>query len=290
MTIQLSSPKTVAIHTTLETPLQNLPTACLDIISMYLPIKDRFLFERTYPKANRRPINKIATAIKKPKVICDAEIQTLIIKDAPFAKGKFNVTLKVFITSQLSLLNNQRDDLFTHLQQTPNTDKKRAHHTTQVTAIITSNPILVLATDTNGLFNGYTPLHVTALKGHTDITHVLLANGANVDTKNSWGYTPLHWAARRGQTDIVLCLIVNGADVNAKNDEGYTPLHFSAGLGKTAASQLLIDNGADINVPITDGSWEGFTPLDIATIKGHDDVVKILTSHGAHQPWSCIVM
>jgi len=279
MTTQLSSPKTVAIHTTLETPLQNLPTDCLNIISAYLPVKDRFLFERTYPKANWVPINKIAAAIKKSYVICDSETQTLIIKYAPFAKGPFKTTLESFITFQLSLLNNQCIDLFILLQQTPNTNEERARHTTQVTKRIQQNPILMLATDKHG----HSPLHLTAQAGHIAIAQLLIANGGDLNvpiTKGPFqGSTPLHVATIYGHTNVAQSLIDANADLNAINEDGKTPLHWTAILGHADIAQSLIEAKANLNA----ASQTGTTPLHGAAAKGHAEIATNLLANGANK-------
>lgn len=54
--------------------------------------------------------------------------------------------------------------------------------------------------------NGYTPFHIVAINGYTDIAKLLLAKGANPKAENVWQTTPLHLAAGYGRTEIVKLL------------------------------------------------------------------------------------
>src|ERR1035438_7582111 len=95
-----------------------------------------------------------------------------------------------------------------------------------VKALLKGNPGLV---DKSGM----TPLHWAAARGHKDVAELLLANGADVNAKNTGttglntGLTPLHYAAGSGHKDVAELLLANKADVNAKSDR-VTPLHLVA--------------------------------------------------------------
>jgi ankyrin repeat protein len=64
----------------------------------------------------------------------------------------------------------------------------------KVKALLTVDPSLISSRDEKGL----TPLHVAALRGHRDVTELLLANAAIVDAEAD-GMTPLHAAAGGGR-------------------------------------------------------------------------------------------
>jgi ankyrin repeat protein len=73
-------------------------------------------------------------------------------------------------------------------------------------------------------------LHHAALGGQKEIAELLIAEGADVNTKSGdEETTPLHWAANRGHEEVVELLIAKGADVNAKDIGGYTPLDYTEG-------------------------------------------------------------
>ena len=48
----------------------------------------------------------------------------------------------------------------------------------------------------------------------------LVAKGADVEAKTPSGWAPLHYAARRGHTNIVKLLLAKGANVNTKDENG----------------------------------------------------------------------
>jgi len=93
-----------------------------------------------------------------------------------------------------------------------------------------------------------TPIHDAALEGDAELVEILIANGADVDTRDVNGFTPLHLAIQEGNTEVAKVLIANGADVNARaigdNGSNYSPLYLSIILGRRAVESLLIDNGA----------------------------------------------
>eukprot|EP00976_Prorocentrum_cordatum_P019824 401839-Prorocentrum_minimum.AAC.1 len=58
-------------------------------------------------------------------------------------------------------------------------------------------------------------------------------------------------------------LLAVGADVNSRNREGMTPLHLAAREGHAKLAQLLIDHGAD---PST-ADHEGCTPYILGQVR-----------------------
>jgi ankyrin repeat protein len=53
-------------------------------------------------------------------------------------------------------------------------------------------------------------LHEAAAKGERGIVELLVAKGANVNSKNNYGDTPLHLAEKAGINDIVELLRQHG--------------------------------------------------------------------------------
>ena len=69
----------------------------------------------------------------------------------------------------------------------------------------------------------------------------LLAHGADAKAVGKYnGMTPLHWAALKGHTAMVDTLLAHGADVKAvvDKDEGFTPLHYAIGHTASVDSYL----------------------------------------------------
>ena len=88
-------------------------------------------------------------------------------------------------------------------------------------------------------------------------------------------------AVAEGEIDEIKRLIAEGADVNVKNSEGETPLHVSGIWGKVEPLQMLIDAGAKVNVQATGAKSLGLAPLHWYTHPGYGDGVAALIKAGA---------
>ena len=96
---------------------------------------------------------------------------------------------------------------------------------------------------------GYTPLHVAARYGHTEIGLHLISVGAKVDAPDCQGATPLHVAACHNHIAFVHSLAHTniGANVNGKSFNGSTPLHSAAACGAVEVIDYLLYLGGDVN-------------------------------------------
>jgi len=83
--------------------------------------------------------------------------------------------------------------------------------------------------------------NIEAVKQHLDA-------GADVNAKGKYGRTPLHYAATRGLKKIIELLIARGADVNTKIEvgdyKGQTPLDGAIQWDRTETAALLRKHGA----------------------------------------------
>ncbi len=104
--------------------------------------------------------------------------------------------------------------------------------------------------------------------------------GANVDSKGAGNSSGLMCALSSEYVNIALLLIEKGADVTAKNHFKGTALHTASAKGWVDIVKLLIEKGADINVK---EKLSGSTPLDLARLYGHDEVIEILLKNGAKE-------
>jgi len=120
-----------------------------------------------------------------------------------------------------------------------------------------------------------TPLHASAVRGHTDVFSLLVEHFPNPDIMGNLGQTPLLLALYEGHLEIGKLLLDRGADVNASDEFGRTPLLITAGKGQLAFARMLLDNGAKTNIP----DW--MTPLHVASKNGHIEVVRLLLERGA---------
>ncbi|OMO65583.1 hypothetical protein COLO4_31119 [Corchorus olitorius] len=152
-------------------------------------------------------------------------------------------------------------------------------------------------------YDGRSPLHLAASKGHEDITSFLLQHEVDINLKDKFGNTPLLEAIKNGHDQLAALLIREGASINmddagsflctavAKGDSDFikrllssgidpnsrdydhrTPLHVAASEGLFLMAKLLIEAGASV---FTKDRW-GNTPLDEGRMCGNKNLMKLL--------------
>lgn len=161
----------------------------------------------------------------------------------------------------------------------------------------------------NGIGNGYTPLHHAASLGLEKIARLLLKRGANVRARTKDGETSLHIATDKGHVSVVevllefeapieakdnygntalaisndvalpavQLLLARNANIGASNDEGFRPLHHTACSNCPAVADLFLRRNAVVDPK---SKW-GSTPLHLATASGASEVVRLLLKNKA---------
>jgi hypothetical protein len=142
-------------------------------------------------------------------------------------------------------------------------------------------------------FDGSSPLHLAARKGHSAVAAVLLQKGAKIATKDGDGGTALHVAAYAGQEGVARLLVDKGADITARDLDGRTPLHRAAKEGHEPVLSLLIDEkeGAYLETRDVYGLTALHLAVRVAEWRGasSESIVKVLLEAGANpdpQSWS----
>ncbi len=74
-----------------------------------------------------------------------------------------------------------------------------------------------------------TPLMLAVINESTEITQLLIRNGADLNVMDDSGRTALDYAARDANTDLMEILLSAGADPNLEGSDGQTPLSRSVG-------------------------------------------------------------
>ncbi|XP_070660809.1 potassium channel SKOR isoform X2 [Malus domestica] len=159
-------------------------------------------------------------------------------------------------------------------------------------------------------YDGRSPLHLAALKGHEDITLFLIQEGVDINIKDNFGNTPLLEAIKnrndrvsslliqqgaslnidnagsfictsiaRGDADLLKRLLAYGIDPNSKDYDHRTPLHVAASEGLFIMAKLLLEAGASV---FSKDRW-GNTPLDEGRMCGNKNLIKLLEEAKAAQ-------
>ena len=100
----------------------------------------------------------------------------------------------------------------------------------------------------------------------TSEVEMLIAQGADVNGRDSNGCTPLFFAAQSNFAKT-LCLLDHGAEVKARANDGATPLMFAVGTNHSESIELLLCRGADPNLPRREDDGHERTPLFAARRK-----------------------
>ncbi|XP_020336752.1 ankyrin repeat domain-containing protein 27 isoform X3 [Oncorhynchus kisutch] len=125
--------------------------------------------------------------------------------------------------------------------------------------------------------DGFTPLHVAALHGHTALVSLLSRNGANVNARNSQSATPLHLASQNSHIQVVTSLLECNAKLNKKDRYGNTPLIHTCLRGHLDTATILLQSNASVNL----SNIQGNTALHEAVKGGHLALVELLLQAGA---------
>ncbi|URE31927.1 Potassium channel [Musa troglodytarum] len=152
-------------------------------------------------------------------------------------------------------------------------------------------------------YDGRSPLHLAASRGHEDITLFLLQEGVDVNLSDKFGNTPLLEAVKqghdrvasllfskgarlnigepgchlctavaRGDSDFIRRVLKYGIDPNSKDYDQRTPLHVAAAEGLYSIAKMLIEAGASV---FAIDRW-GATPLDEAVKSGSRSMMVLL--------------
>jgi excisionase family DNA binding protein len=125
--------------------------------------------------------------------------------------------------------------------------------------------------------DGWTPLMLATIKGHTEMVEALLKNGADSNARNRKGWTALMFAVSMSDADTIRILLRAGANINARDKEGKTALMQAACENNRESLKILIEEGADLNLE----DHSGERALDTARRRGYEEIVEMLRRSGA---------
>ncbi|KAG8012435.1 Ankyrin repeat domain-containing protein 27, partial [Nibea albiflora] len=125
--------------------------------------------------------------------------------------------------------------------------------------------------------DGFTPLHVAALHGHSALAALLIRHGANVNARTNQSATPLHLATQNSHVQVVRFLLECNAKLNKKDHYGNTSLIHACLCGNLETATTLLQSNALVNV----ANLQGNTALHEAVRGGHQALVELLLRGGA---------
>lgn len=121
-------------------------------------------------------------------------------------------------------------------------------------------------------------LHEAIAAGDRERAIKLVESGADIHAKDTGsGATPLHYAVMRGDQAMVEVLLARGADVNSKTRTGMSTLHTAVFYQRLEVAEYLIGRGADVNAK----SASGVTPAGLAWMARNDPMRAMLQAKGA---------
>lgn len=110
-----------------------------------------------------------------------------------------------------------------------------------------------------------------------EIAKLLLQRGANPLVQNDNHFTPLHLAARRGHTEICSLLLTDSrVQATSSNQGTFSPFHMACLSGSREVCELFLKSGVDITLK----SITGVGPLQTAAWKGHEGICQLLIETG----------
>ena len=153
--------------------------------------------------------------------------------------------------------------------------------------------------------SGRSALHIAAYYGHQSLVKLFLETEVNINEQDDEGRTALMLAVERGHSAVVAELVKEGADVSLKDKKGMTAVLFADRYdvvrplvndwcdlsneeqnrvfwyacegGDLRMVQSVLEFGCDV-----DHIHKGQTPLMMATLRGHDSIVKELILAGSN--------
>ena len=112
---------------------------------------------------------------------------------------------------------------------------------------------------------------------------------STVEARDVFGLTPLHWAAREGHAHLAGVLIAHGANLESRTSTAaygggpmrsagayHTPLMMAASHGHAHAADVLLTNGALVGSTAADGTTDAML---LACLGAHKTVVGVLLDH-----------
>ncbi|KAK6542310.1 hypothetical protein TWF694_006270 [Orbilia ellipsospora] len=119
---------------------------------------------------------------------------------------------------------------------------------------------------------GRTVLHLAASTGQKIIVETLLKTTIDLGIRDNSGFLPQHWAAKHGHLEVLKIL------PDCLENDDWPLLYLASEAGQFLVVQYLLSQ--KFHSPNTRGEDKERSPLIIATIQGHAEILKLLLASG----------
>ena len=126
------------------------------------------------------------------------------------------------------------------------------------------------------------------VQGDATKVKLLLAQGADVNARDSYGQTALMRAAHKGDYQVAVFLVEHGADLDVTAKYNLSALMLAVIGGHTEVVRILVEAGADLHIRGSKAvpGFYGKTALALARDAGRSTIVQVLTARLTHPPSS----
>ncbi|XP_071141706.1 ankyrin-1-like [Mytilus edulis] len=139
--------------------------------------------------------------------------------------------------------------------------------------------------------NGWSALHTACSNGSVNIVNLLVEIGLSTNARTTYGILPFYLVCENGQYNTVKFLLdlkdqtLNRCvDTTIKDGTGLSVIQVACLKGHTEVVKLLMEVGMNVN----DTTNKSYTPLHLACQRGHYDTVNVLLNLNGQSLNSCV--